>query len=207
MTELRNRTLALLVGLVIAGVAWLVAVLVPTSRIADDDRAAIEAADGRAVALRQQRARLADIEPAPIEADLAVLEAAIPETARLPELIATIQRQADDAGVRLTALTPASAASVVTGPDDAAGAIAVATSTAGEYPAQLDYLANLERAERLIVVDAVSFLADPTDPSNLSLELTLRAFTDEDLTDATGDDVDADVPAGAEVATDEIGAG
>lgn len=181
MSDARNRVLALLAGTMVAGVGWLVAVAIPASRIADDHRAAIAEADDRSVVLRGQGNRLAEIDPAPVDAALEALRAAIPPTAELPPLISTIQRQADDAGVRLTALTPANTTSVVTGPDDTTSALAVSTSTVGPYEDQLAYIANLQRADRLVVIDALSFLADPSDPSRLALELSMRAFTEEDL--------------------------
>lgn len=196
MSDARNRGLALLAGIVVAGVGWLVAVAIPTSRVADDHRAAIVEADDRAVVLRRQANRLEEIDPEPVDAALEALRAAIPPTAELPRLISTIQRQADDAGVRLTALTPANTTSVVTGPDDTTSALAVATSTLGPYAAQLAYVANLQRADRLIVIDALSFLADPSDPSRLALELSMRAFTEEDL--GVSDDAAARVAAATE---------
>jgi hypothetical protein len=48
------------------------------------------------------------------------------------------------------------------------------------------YIDNLQRSERLIVVDSVSFVSDPTNPANLSLDLSLRAFTDADLSGSDG---------------------
>jgi Tfp pilus assembly protein PilO len=91
-----------------------------------------------------------------------VLDAAIPSTPELPNLLRQLQQIAGEAGVDQTTVSPALPASNVGAPG---ASIAITIAVAGPKLNVDDYVHRLSTLERLFVVDKLSVVASKSDTS------------------------------------------
>lgn len=195
-------------GCVLLVVLWYFLIFQPTSEDIEAVRMETESTLAQA---QQQRARAAELravrEAAPeAEAQLAAGQTVIPENASIPALFRQLQSAADDAGVRLTTITP-SAPSAETRGDQEIATISVSMSVTGSYFQIVDLARRVE--DPTLMPRALQWSSaslSPSDFPELSVSLGGTVFArgveqlptfdepDEPVTDEEDEDEEADDP-------------
>jgi Tfp pilus assembly protein PilO len=201
-----NRRAVLFGALAVIGVIalWWVFIFSPMGDDLDEAKEDLEAARREGLELTAERNELQDLqERSPeLEADLAQLSAAIPETANQADFISGLNDIADESGITWQSVTMQEPTAGTPGQPPT---IAVQISVEGGFFQVLDYLNRLEDLERLVVVDSITInsagevgTGDPTDPSggltggdgDLSVSLNTRIFSQSTLDTAPGTTTD-----------------
>lgn len=164
---------------ILLGIGWYFLLFDPTSEDIADTRAQTEQVELQA---QQQRARAAELrevrEQAPeAEARLAVGRSLIPEGSSIPSLFRQLQQAADDAGARLTTISP-SQPSVVELEDQQLSVIGISMTLEASYFQVVDLARRIEDPQltpRALRWTNVSLT--PTDFPTLSVSLSGEVFS------------------------------
>jgi Tfp pilus assembly protein PilO len=175
-----SRSLLVLLLLVVVGAAAYMLVFRPQSAaLADvaDEQAGVDSALSVA---RADAADTADEEAAAAQAaaDQAALDAAVPPTPELSNLLRQIDMVAARSGMTASSITPSPP---VTATPGAASAVSISISTTGTRAGAYDFLRQLRDLPRVIVADQVNLQAPEAGATDQSfkLDVTVRAFTTE----------------------------
>lgn len=185
----RRNAFLVVAGAVVGVVAlWWFFVYAPRGRELDDVRDDRQAATATQQSLRATLNRLEEIDRQgpQVDAELARLGDAVPETPDLAGFIVGANRIAVESGIDWLSVAPAEPSAEGPGP----ATIRLAIQVEGGFFQVLDYLNRLEDLERLVVVDGVTVSAEGAEDGgggggtfgqsgapNLSAALTARMFT------------------------------
>lgn len=177
MTRIGWLLTALLCVLLIVG--WYFLIFSPTSEDIEDVRAQTDQVITQAAQERQRAVQLREVrENAPeAESSLSAGRLLIPEEPSIPSLFRQMQQSADDAGVRLSTITPASP-SVTTVGDADVTAIGVSLSVQGTYFQVVDLARRIEDpglTPRALRWDAASL--SPSDFPELLVSLSGQVYS------------------------------
>ncbi len=164
---------------ILLGVLWYFLIYSPTAEEIEDTRAETDRVLQQAAQERQRADELRAIrQDAPeAEAQLAFGRSVIPEDAAIPALFRQLQQAADDAGVRLPALSP-SAPTTVTVDGTEITQIGVSMTIEGSYFQVVDFARRVEDpllTPRALRWDAASL--GPTDFPQLTVSLSGQVFS------------------------------
>jgi Tfp pilus assembly protein PilO len=201
-----NRRAVVLGAIAVIGIValWWVFVFSPMGSDLDEAKEDLENARREGLELTAERNELQDLQDRSpeLEADLAQLSAAIPESANQADFISGLNDIADESGITWQSVTMQEPTAGTPGQPPT---IAVQISIEGGFFQALDYLNRLEDLERLVVVDSITVnsageegTGDPTDPGSgltgsdgdLSISLNTRIFSQSTLDTAPGTTTD-----------------
>jgi Tfp pilus assembly protein PilO len=152
-----NRRAVIFGALAVIGIValWWVFVFSPMGDDLDEARADLEAAERKGQTLAAERNQLQDLQDRSpeIEAQLATLSAAIPESPNQADFISGLNDIADESGITWQSVTMQEPTQTTPGEPPTIG---VAISIEGGFFQALDYLNRLEDLDRLVVVDSVT---------------------------------------------------
>ncbi|MEO6469952.1 MAG: type 4a pilus biogenesis protein PilO [Acidimicrobiia bacterium] len=179
----RNALIAGAVGLVVVILAWYFIIYSPIG----DDLSAAETSTASEQAktqdLENTLARLAaqSKNSTRQEALLRKFDQAIPEKSNLAEFIIQLNKLATSSGIKFQSISPSPPAA-----GGSSSVIALSINIGGSFFQVKNYLSQLERLERLVIVDGVSISAagdssaagsSVSDTTGLTVSLTGRMFT------------------------------
>ena len=174
---MNRRTLSMAGGAcAVLLVAWFALLWSPKGAQLASARERQETAEATAAELEVKVARLQDsLRRSPeLQADLDRVRSAVPSSADLPQFILDVDDAAAKAGVEFLSVTPTRPALGAGGPTEVKLALAIE----GDYQPVLDFLDQVLRMRRLIVIDSVAVTPDGS-TSSLSITLYARMFTTE----------------------------
>ena len=167
---------------------WVLVAYAPSRATIDDAEQRLEDAQANqqdAAAERQDLSAFAADESG-LTSRTAVLALALPETAEVGGFVQRIEAMAVDAGLAIEVVAPNGVSDSTTFDDnaqlpDGISAVSIDIGATGTYAQITDFVAQLETSERLVLVDALSITTVDDTPDLLSVDLTVRVFTTEDL--------------------------
>lgn len=185
-------TAATAAAMVVLVVLWWFLLWSPREHAYDRARAAAQAEQATVQQLQAQlsqlKAQQAQSEQPANKARLATEEAAIPAQPDLPQLILQVNTASEQAGVNFLSISPAepTAASSTTGSAAVPYPMNISLSITGGYYQLLDFINRLDTLPRLLVVSGTSVSTSGGSGAELTVSLTLKAFTSQPYTGLPG---------------------
>lgn len=157
-------------------VAWFMLLWSPKGSELADAKERQATAETKTSELESKLARLQDaLRRSPeLQADLDRVRSAVPASADLPQFILDADDAAAKSGVQFLSVTPTKPSPGMAGPTE----VKLAMTVEGEYQSVLDFLDELLRMRRLVVVDSLAVTPDDG-TSALSIVVQGRMFTTE----------------------------
>jgi Tfp pilus assembly protein PilO len=176
---MNRRTIAIAVGVSVGLLAvWFLLLWSPKGKELTKARQTRAAAVSDASQLQVKLTRLRDAaghEPE-LQASLDRLRSAVPDAPNLAKFILDTNDVATKAGVDFLTIAPKTPEASATGPAN----IGLAINVKGGYAQVLDFMNQLLRQQRVVVIDTIQVTPAPSDAGEeLSVSLTGRMFTTE----------------------------
>lgn len=184
--------LAVVVGVwAIVSVGWL-------GRATADAEAEVDAIGVERLALIDELDSLQtlDAERSSLAAEDERLAAAVPDDPDLDDFVDEVAASAAAAGVVVEQFAPVAVTSAAVGGGsdlpDGVTSIELSITVVGDYAGLMAFIADVESFDRLVLLDAISLLADDDVVDRLTLDVVMRVFTRADAASASAFDAEFD---------------
>lgn len=174
----RNTLIACVAGFVVLVLAWYFVIYSPIGDTLTTTKASVATEQGKEQSLQADLARLNSQQKSASaqEALLRKFDQAIPKLPDLGEFIIQANNIADDAGIEFLSIAPTPPSGT-----GASSTINLTISVSGSFFQIEDYLTQLEKLDRLVIIDGLTLTAGVDDTggggTTLSVTLTGRMFT------------------------------
>ncbi len=134
---------------------------------------------------------------------------AVPTGSQIGAFVQALDGLAVSNGISIQELTPIqiqgnSASSFGTPLPIGVSSVSMSLTAEGEYPNLLGFLRSIEAMDRLVILDSLDVSAGAEDETLLSIDLQLRVFTTESISQSTGDNSFTGSDLGAEIPASEL---